>query len=375
MNPDYIDFLFLAPLAIIGIVCSYTDIKCGKIFNKWIIFGFINVFFLYGFLFFSKANIDYVFEAILNGAIAFLAGYLLWHLKLWAAGDAKLFAVYAFLIPLHFYSKSYLSYFPSFNLLINLFIPLLFVLTIGALIAALKEIPNLNGRIKGLKLPKKEKVFRFLASLLQKFLIFLFVIIILRSFLSLIEKAPANEILSNPFFLFALLFLTIGFLTKKVRRKKWLNLIIGGIILAYIGFIIFTGKPQQIISILKTALIFMALIGLTRQILNFYIQKKQMEKIKIKDLQEGMVLVKDKASLILKKLEEKGEELRILDAGGLKKNQAELIKNLCRENEEAEVETYKTFPFAPFLFLSAIISISTQSSFLPLLEKIFQYLL
>ena len=57
------------------------------------------------------------------------------------------------------------------------------------------------------------------------------------------------------------------------------------------------------------------------------------------------------------------------------KNQTELIKNLCRENEEAEVEIYKTFPFAPFLFLSAIISVCTQSSFLPLIERFFQYLL
>ena len=118
-----INFLFLVPLAVIGLICAYTDIKYGKIFNKWIVFGLIYVFFLYVFLFSYKTSIDYIFELILNGAIAFLVGYLLWHFKLWSAGDAKLFAVYAFLIPLHFYSKSYTPYFPSFNLLVNVFIP------------------------------------------------------------------------------------------------------------------------------------------------------------------------------------------------------------------------------------------------------------
>jgi hypothetical protein len=375
MSLNYIDFLFLSPLAVIGIACSYTDIKYGKIFNKWTIFSFINIFFLYIFLFFYKVNIDYIFELILNGGIAFLGGYLLWYLKLWSAGDAKLFAVYAFLIPLHFYSKSYIPHFPSFNLLINLFIPLLFVLIIGALITALKEGWNLRNKIKELKLPKMKRISQLSASLSKMFLTYLFVIIILQSFRFLREKPPADEVLSNPFFLFALLFLTIGYLTKKMRGKKWLSLLAYGVILGYSAFLIFSGEPQHLMSILKVALVFMVLVGFTRQILNFYIQKKQIQKIKIKDIQEGMVLVKDKASLVLKKLKEKGEEFGVLDAGGLKKKQAELIKNLFQDNKETEVGVYRTFPFAPFLLLSAVISISTQSSFLPLLDRVFRYFL
>ena len=375
MNLSWADFLFLSPLAIIGIACSYTDVKYGKIFNKWIVFGFVNACFLYVFLFFYKMNISYIFEATLNGVVAFLGGYLLWQLKLWSAGDAKLFTVYAFLIPLHFYSKSYIPHFPSFNLLINLFIPILLILIVGALITITKEAWSSKNKISKLGFPKKKEAFRFLSFLSQMFLAYLFVIIILRSFLFLIEKPPVHELVSNHFFIFALFFLTIRHLTKKMREKKWLFFIAYGLISGYAVFAIISGNPRLIITVLKIALVFMVVVGLTRHIMNFYIQKKQTEKIKIKDICEGMVVVEDKNSLISKKLKEKKEELGVLDAGGFKKNQAELIKSLFKDGEETEIMIYKTFPFAPFLFLSAVISVLTQGSFLPLLDKIFKYLL
>jgi len=375
MNLSWIDFLFLSPLAIIGIACSYTDIKYGKIFNKWIVFGFINIFFLYAFLFFYGQDINHIFEAVLNGTIALLGGYLLWHLKLWSAGDAKLFAVYSFLIPLHFYSKSYIPQFPSFNLLINLFVPILLILIAGALITALKEAWSSKNKLKKMKLFCSKKAVRSLIFLPRMFLTYLFVIIMLQLLLFLTEKPQVNEIFLNPFFIFALLFLTIGYLTKKMQEKKWLSLISYGVILGYIGFIVASGEPQRLVTTLRTALVFMVLVGFTRQLMSFYIQKKQTEKVRIKDICEGMVMAEDKNSLVSEKIKEKKEELGVLDAGGFKKNQIELIKNLFKENKEAETMIYKTFPFAPFLFLSAIISICTQGSFLPLLDNIFRHLL
>ena len=375
MGSDYINLLFLSPLIIIGIACSYTDIKYGKIFNKWIVFSFITIFFLYVFLFFYGVDLNYILEAILNGAIAFLGGYLLWQLKLWSAGDAKLFSIYAFLIPLHFYSKSYIPYFPSFNLLINLFIPILFMLIVGALITMLEEAWGLKSKIKELKFPGAIKIVRFSTFWVQIFLTYLFVTIILQSFLFLTKREATNEFFSNNFLLFILFFLIMGYLTKKMQRKKWLIFISYGLILVYSGLAIVSGELQFLITALKTAFVFMILVGLTRRILNYYIQKKQTERVKIKDIREGMVIAKDKISPVFKKLKEKGEEFGIFDAGGVKKNQLELIKNLFKDDREVEVVIYKTFPFAPFLFLSAVISITTQSSFLLLIDGLFRYLL
>lgn len=373
MDLNLIYFLFLLPLAIIGISCSYTDIKYGKIFNKWIILGFIYIFCLYIFIFFFLEGKVYIFKLILNGTIAFSAGYLLWYFKLWSAGDAKLFSVYAFLVPLNFYSKSYVLHFPSFNLLMNLFVPLLLVLIISALIVTLKELYKAKDRIKKLKLPETKRVFQLLSYLFQLFLSYVFAFIILNLIIfPLIRNFPISEVFNNPFFIFALLLLTIGSFNKKRREKKWLNWVLYGVILGYASLLIFSGDLQRLISALKVALVFMVLVGLTRNILDLYVQKREIEKVKIKNIKDGMILVKDKSSIFLSKLK---EDFGALDAGGLSKNQVKLIKEFFKNNEELEIKIYKTLPFAPFLFLSAIISVFTQSSFLVLIDKAFRYFL
>ena len=383
MDSNPIIFLFLAPLAIIGLVCSYTDIKYGKIFNKWIILSFFYIFFLYLFLFFynftasNQENIQYAFKMLVNGIIAFFGSYFLWHFRLWSAGDAKLFAVYAFLIPLNFYAKSYVAIFPSFNLLVNLFIPLLLILTGYAFFALLKEGYNSKDRIKKINLPGFKKIFKATVFLCQMFFGFVFVIILFRLLFFLTKEAPFSEILLNPFFIFGLLLLIMGRFSVLKQKNKWLSFIVYGVIIIYGSFLIFDGQPQVLENISKTALIFMILIGLTRQLLDFYIQKRETEGVKIKDIKGGMVLAKNEVSLILNRLKEKGiiESFGRMDASGINKNQAELIKSLFSKNQELKIGTYKTFPFAPFLFLSAIISVLTQSSFLPLINKALQDLL
>ncbi|MCX6759180.1 MAG: hypothetical protein NT012_01230 [Candidatus Nealsonbacteria bacterium] len=374
MDLNLIYFLFLLPLAIVGISCSYTDIKYGKIFNKWIILGFIYIFCLYIFIFFFLEGRVYIFKLILNGTIAFSTGYLLWYFKLWSAGDAKLFSVYAFLVPLDFYSKSYVLHFPSFNLLMNLFVPLLLVLIISALIVTLKELYKAKDRIKKLKLPETKRVFQLLSYLFQLFLNYVFVFIILQSIiLPLTKHFPISEVFNNPFFIFALLLLTIVSFNKKRREKKWLNWVLYGVILAYICSIIFSGEFfDRLINLLRVSLVFMVFVGLTRNILNLYVQKREIEKVKIKNIKEGMILTKDESSMFLNKIK---EDFGALDAGGLSKNQVKLIKEFFKNSEELEIKIYKTLPFAPFLFLSAIISVFTQSSFLVLIDKAFRYFL
>ena len=127
MTDLFFDILFLAPLFFVGSICCYTDIKYGKIKNKWILMGLIWVVFIYTVLsiytiFFLHRweNINYLIKALINGFTAFFLGYLLWHFKLWAAGDAKLFTLFAFLIPLKFYSKSYFSH---IKIIFTIFLP------------------------------------------------------------------------------------------------------------------------------------------------------------------------------------------------------------------------------------------------------------
>jgi len=379
---NFINFLFLIPLAITGLICSYTDIKYGKILNKWIFPGFIYVFFLYFFIFFysfasNQENIQCLFKMLTNGIIAFLGGYFLWYFRLWSAGDAKLFSLYAFLIPLEFYAKSYIPIFPSFNLLINLFVPLLLILMAYAFFTLIKKGYKSAVKTKKFILPEKNKIFKAGIFLLQLFLNYVFIVILVRLLLFLTDGLPFSEIIFNPFFVFILLFLIMGRLFTLKRKKKWLDFIIYGTIIIYTAFLVFNEQTQSLKNTLTVAFIFMILIGLTRQFLALYIEKQETSCTKIRDIKEGMVLVKNDVSLILNKLRERGKQELFgrVDAAGINKNQAEIIKNLFKDNREFKIKSYKTFPFAPLLFLSAAISISTQYSFFPLINRLLQYLL
>lgn len=133
---------------IIGIITTIEDYQEGKIRNKWIKQGitygliyyaamilitiigtfkldqhisYITQNFTYSYTYFE---FSYYVWVIVNTAIAFVGGFLLWHLKLWTGGDAKLFSLYVFLIPLGFYSQAYIPIFPALALLINISIPI-----------------------------------------------------------------------------------------------------------------------------------------------------------------------------------------------------------------------------------------------------------
>ena len=388
MNLDFIDCLFLTPLFVIGLICSHTDIKYGKILNKVIIVGILYAFFLYLALFFhnlfflhQKNNFYYLFEAVLNGLISFVVGYSVWYFKLWSAGDAKLFTVYAFLVPLKFYSKSYVLYFPSFVLLVNLFIPLFLLLICNAFFTFAKEAYGFKQKLKEFRSFDFKIVFKKLKTLSNWFLSifsnYVFIFILFQLLTNFLKNSPGKQILSNRLFLYFLLLLIMNRFMLIKKKKKWVNFFINGVSIMYCSFLFFSGNIQALQNMLKTALVFMVLMSSTRQILDFYIKKKEIKRVKIKDFKEGMIIVPDEIPLVLKKLKtkEEKESFSWINAGGLNSNQVKIIKNLFNNNPQHSITTYKTFPFAPFMFLAAILLVVTQSSFLVTIDTLFKVLL
>jgi hypothetical protein len=139
-----LDFFTLPLIFLIGIIVSYEDFKEGKIKNKWILLGFLYGTFIY-FIFFLLKILDvyshfdfsrifllpsfsFFLKTLINAILSFIIGYLLWYFDIWAPGDAKLFFLFSLLLPLKYYWRTALPFFPSFVLLINTFVPLLIFL-------------------------------------------------------------------------------------------------------------------------------------------------------------------------------------------------------------------------------------------------------
>lgn len=142
---------FLPVIFFVGFMTSFGDFFIGKIKNKWILTGLIYsatfytlcwlVYFLSFQTLVSHAARDIASLFIrnfdgwtINLAISCAIAYALWHFKIWGAGDAKLFICYASLIPATQYSRTYFHlYFSSFTLLLAIFIPVSIIISVKAL--------------------------------------------------------------------------------------------------------------------------------------------------------------------------------------------------------------------------------------------------
>lgn len=277
-----LDFLFLPVIFFIGLVVSYQDFKESKIKNKWIILGLIwglGIYIL--FLIWALAAPftfilpSYILKVFINSAIALIIGYLLWHFNLWSAGDAKLFFVFSLLLPLKYYWKSALPYFPSFALLINIFIPAVVFLIGQNLFYFLKTASIFKTvnfcKLNLSKLKNKRPVY------LKEFFGFLLIF----SVFQLIKYELGNW--AHQFgqwqpFVF-LLILVVRKPLGRVFKKIWvLILILLGIIFYLMAgnLFYFQGTIPKIFFLIKSSLFLMLIFGVASVLLS-YIQKQRKE--------------------------------------------------------------------------------------------------
>ncbi len=93
---------FLSIILIIGVLTTFTDLKSKKISNQHLMIGAV-----LGLIVTAYAAIfrhEQVLFHIVNALVAFLIGLFMYHFDLWRGGDAKLFTLYAFLMPTPVYS-------------------------------------------------------------------------------------------------------------------------------------------------------------------------------------------------------------------------------------------------------------------------------
>lgn len=89
--------IFFSLILIVGILTTYTDLKSQKIYNHHLIIGAILG--IFATVYTGSFEHENFFLHIVNGLTAFIIGFLLHRVALWRGGDAKLFTLFAFLMP------------------------------------------------------------------------------------------------------------------------------------------------------------------------------------------------------------------------------------------------------------------------------------
>lgn len=319
----FYNYIALGIIFGISLAVGWEDIRYKKIRNNWIILGFALGFTLLAtFYVIGLTKFDYIEKVALNTSISFLVGFAIWKGGFWPAGDSKLFTLLAFLLPLHYYWKSYLEYFPAFILLANtffaflifMFFKIIFILS-GKLWFFLREGNSLE-KIKDIIREKIKKIAK-------------------------IKIHSKNIIKFLSFFAFSILiYATINsFYFKQAFNPK-------------------------------SFLISMIVLGILRYLVKVYAKLYSQKSIAPADLKVRFNLA-DETIKSLKKNKETLKDIGKLRPEGLDERQVALIQKYFFDNKAEKMAIYKTVPFSLWLIIGAIITIAINTSLFQFLQSLF----
>lgn len=345
-------WFFLPGILLLGILTTYTDIKKGLIKNKHLLFGLIYGVFVYAFLilYFGNTDYNYLIESSLSVLLSLAVGFIVWYAGLWTAGDAKLFFVFSFLIPLSVYNYGYVKYFSQVNLLINIFLPLgvyYLILVVRKfkfkdIVEKLKEVFEIRGLIE--------------------LIIFVFAVTWPINLVFYYVGIPHNYFTSS----FVLLVILLIFNKLFSRYLFWLT-----VLLSIFRFI-FDESVYSLSTYKDLGYIILIILSVRiLLILGFSVFTKD---VKIKDLKPGMVpaeIVYEEDSkyhkkdffyavflwYIYEKIKDRKNYLFEPMDDGLTKEDVSKLNKFKSKFDFDSLRIQSTIPFAPFIFLGVLLTI------------------
>ncbi len=344
---------FLPAIVVVGIATSYEDVRFGKIRNKWIILGIVYGAVLHVCFLLEDNEGQEALFLLSNAVLSFIVGYALWIFRLWSAGDAKLFIVFSFLIPVNNYMNPAIKFFPSYILLINIFVPVCFILLAIVIYYFLAHFRlsefNMKEKLKFLK-EKKGEYLSVFSGYLVILLFTQFLMQKIRGALKPFSKEVTVLTYLFPFLLYRQLY-------PLLKRKSITNTLVA-IFIIFALYTVVNGDISglnYVSSAFKKAFLYMVAGFLILKLLQFYIEKVEVKMIKIVNLSERDVLT-EKAIANLKEKCTVGKYY----ADGLTAEDVALVKSVCKEDEETEI--YNTVPFAPLAFCGVLITLVLKQS-------------
>ncbi len=387
------DYLFLPALFIIGIITAYEDLKYGKVRNKWVIAGlFWGVFIIFLFALWSLVaepitrffhptwpvftiSFSYLGNVVLNSFMATLVAFFMWRLGAWAAGDAKLFIVFSLLLPLKYYWQAYFHFFPSFVLLINIFLSVFIYLFIRACLFFVYSF--YLKFFKGKEFKKRKKIKREKGFVLQKIknqisvlLFFISIFMVFGLFRETIELYLSVSVESLQIFVFGMFIVFSGFLFGFFQKKFffWVALFIFVLVLGTGLFLDSSLAWRVLYSSVKTMLIFMIVFSFFRIIIDFYVAKTSVRIVPLENLSENTNLFEIDFNKIKEDKDFYKKYFSRVYPDGLTGEQVVAVKKWAKEKQEflKGVRVYQPFSFVPWMFLGLVITIILRSSLIHL---------
>ncbi len=228
-----------------------------------------------------------------------------------------------------------------------------------------------SGIKKKKKTPIEEKLKKMplqLLKLLQTYIGFVLMLIILQLILKELNLFPGGGENKYSVYFFVFLFFAYRFVLRFIFKIKILNIIMTLVGSGAMAYLVFSGQTDFLFNIIKIAMMFMLFVGILQKLTRSYIEQKEVKKIGLNDLETGRFFSFQNLDNDLKL------KLGKIDKTGLIQEQVEILKDFLSRSPDKEIKAYKTFALAPFMLLGALISVWTNDSFISLLSKVFNFI-
>ena len=332
-------FQMIIALAL-GLIASFSDFKNKKIYNKNIVIAMIISTILYS-IFYKQIDAIFIKNYIINLLITVVIAFAFFYLKIWAAGDAKLFIAITYMIPFEVYELNENNYFASLYLLIIIF-SLAFVYVFFETLYLFLKDKEKNKIFKMQKIEKSKVIDGCISYLMGCFII---------SFLNnVMYKLFFDFCCSNSELIYISNILILFFIYRITNTKKRVILLKIFLILNMIYYICFGFKTT---TIDLSMYIIILLIIIYKNISEKYNYKI----INIQDLKDRMILSFESVLAFY------GSRVKGLPTttdettdSRLTKEQVNSIKRWSKTKNGSETITIvRHMPFAPFMFLGELL--------------------
>ncbi len=365
MLDAYAETLILLPICYIGIVTSIEDARFGKIYHRHVLlglgvgFGWLALFSAYRWLLhddpgFLTHTVPLVLAAT---AIAFAISGAMWWFNVWSAADAKLFTVFALLLPLSVYHGGN-RYFSSLVLMVNSYAIAFVVISADFLVRLLRILRERWEKSRRASAEERRESRRQTKEYLKEnapvwlktFLGFLLLLMAIRILRNIARGELEHVIHVDETMLFLLLFLAF----KPLHLLFQIRAVAVAVVVGLCGFltILFYQDPTggRLVEMVHMGLWSLGLMCF-RQIYSFWAKLIEIRRIPLADLREHMIVAHGVKLELLAKEIFTAEEMKLLGVEGLSAEHAQRIRELYEDEEKSgTIAVEKTIPFAPFLF-------------------------
>ncbi len=300
----------------------------------------------------------YLAKVVANAGLALLAGFLMWWFGLWAAGDAKMFAVLALLLPLSTYRHAYLPAFPAYVLLFNTFVAVMALLVLEMIARIVRQVVRPTEDEARVARETAAWVRSHAGELALGFVGMLFLFLAIKTLRGLFRDVFVGWTHLDIKPLVYLVLLLVFYPVVRAMRDRRVLLPVAVLTAAYIVYVaLWPTQGHDLASVLSVSgvagsvMVFYLLYGIYLNVFDF-------RAVRVWELKPRMVLARRTIEVLKEDQDLLDHKMGPVGPDGLSPEQVEVLRRWWIDRGKGGVVwVSRTFPFAPALFAGTLLTV------------------